>query len=467
QLYSIPSGEMRMNAGVYAAAPDLEVLSILIAEADASAAANSTTLLPFQGTLSGTPGSPIPAPDELAIPYEGRPIGVSASVLFKMTGGVSTPQVEVAASFFDIEGNDTTPQITPRVFQDARPLDLDDPLESTLSAVYGATHIANLDGVIHPTGEGLSRFALRLRISLPRAAGSWAVCLSSEGRVQVPESGISAGAITEAKIASAAVSAAKIQTDAVTETKIAPDSITSPKIVAGAVLADHIVGGAVTAGKIAADAVTAGKIAAGAVETDHLDARAVTADKMAVGTITADSGIIGSLNLGTLTAGAANVQEAVIDKLWADGIAAKSITASRMVVSGAELAPNPYFDHDGHGWRAPTAGPRSTRASTEAAYPGHATGVLLAPFESGSATIYGPMLTNAGSEVNELIPVTPGETYTIRAWVRRTAGDVPSDRIDLRVYAYDAPAGGQGLINGVAGSRMKASDFPPGEWVEV
>src|SRR5690606_23651548 len=36
QLYSIPSGEMRMNAGVYAAAPDLEVLSILIAEADAS-----------------------------------------------------------------------------------------------------------------------------------------------------------------------------------------------------------------------------------------------------------------------------------------------------------------------------------------------------------------------------------------------------------------------------------------------
>src|SRR5690606_11673033 len=200
---------------------------------------------------------------------------------------------------------------------------------------------------------------------------------------------------------------------------------------------------------------------------DHLDARAVTADKMAVGTITADSGIIGSLNLGTLTAGAANVQEAVIDKLWADGIAAKSIQASRMVVSGAELAPNPYFDHDGHGWRAPTARPRSTRASTEAAYPGHATGVLLAPFESGSATIYGPMLTNAGSEVNELIPVTPGETYTIRAWVRRTAGDVPSDRIDLRVYACDAPAGGQGLINGVAGSRMKASDFPPGEWVEV
>src|SRR5699024_7334983 len=38
--------------------------------------------------------------------------------------------------------------------------------------------------------------------------------------------------------------------------------------------------------------------------------------------------------------GTAKIKEAVIDKVWADGIAAKSITSSRLVIASGNLVPN-------------------------------------------------------------------------------------------------------------------------------
>lgn len=47
-----------------------------------------------------------------------------------------------------------------------------------------------------------------------------------------------------------------------------------------------------------------------------------------------DSEVIANLDVGKLTAGSVRTDEAVVNKIWADGIAAKSITSSRLLVTG-------------------------------------------------------------------------------------------------------------------------------------
>lgn len=57
-----------------------------------------------------------------------------------------------------------------------------------------------------------------------------------------------------------------------------------------------------------------------------------------------ESEVIASLDVNKLTvSSSAKMNEAVIDKIWANGIAAKSITASRLTVSGGNIFPDPHF----------------------------------------------------------------------------------------------------------------------------
>src|SRR5699024_2318653 len=46
------------------------------------------------------------------------------------------------------------------------------------------------------------------------------------------------------------------------------------------------------------------------------------------------------IEAGQLVAGSAAVDDAVINKLWADGIAAKAVTTSRLTVARGNLVPN-------------------------------------------------------------------------------------------------------------------------------
>lgn len=57
-----------------------------------------------------------------------------------------------------------------------------------------------------------------------------------------------------------------------------------------------------------------------------------------------ESDVIASLDVNKLSvASSAKMNEAVIDKLWADGIAAKAITTSRLSVSPGNIYPDPHF----------------------------------------------------------------------------------------------------------------------------
>ena len=86
----------------------------------------------------------------------------------------------------------------------------------------------------------------------------------------------------------------------------------------GAITTDKIAANAVTANAIKADAITANAIKAGEVAAKHLAADAVSATKLLA-------------------------EDATIDKLWANGLAAKSITASRLTVSPGNMFPDPNF----------------------------------------------------------------------------------------------------------------------------
>src|SRR5690606_13667930 len=241
QTFTIPSAELKVQPGVLPGLPDLEAPGVLIGDGENSPTSSTVTRLPFQGVLDAS-GSLLH--DSTAVPYEGRPLGVSAQVLFaKVDSGTLRPRVRVYATFYDIEGNALRSDDA-SVW--ARPLDPGDPIEGSYLSMYGMTHIVALEGVIEMweslRADAVS-FALHVEVSVPRVAGSTAMILTLEARVQVPEGGIAA--------------------EAITETKIAPNSIATP----------------------------------------HLQAEVVTASKIATGTITAESGIIGSLDAGKITVG--------------------------------------------------------------------------------------------------------------------------------------------------------------------
>lgn len=173
------------------------------------------------------------------------------------------------------------------------------------------------------------------------------------------------------------------------------------------------------------------------------------------------------LTVGNLLAGTVTTPEAVIEKIWADGVAAKSIATNRLYVGGgSELAFNPFFDNEGAEWRIPDAGPGSG-FSPDAALDGHAMGAVVMPYTSGSSTLYGPMCGGGSSYPGERIAVEPGETYHIYSWVRRTEGFIDNiGNLHTRVYAYPGVSTGSNS-NGLAGSSMSAADLPPMEWVKI
>ena len=144
------------------------------------------------------------------MPYEGRPIGVSGTAYFCDTGtGSASPSIVAEAVFFDAAGS-VVGLSRSRLTVTARDLDPEDPAESAFLDAYGLTHIAEIEGVLEPNTNDLdtiASFAMAWHVRLPRVDGNTALIATAEARVQVPESGIAAGAITTPKIAVGAITA--------------------------------------------------------------------------------------------------------------------------------------------------------------------------------------------------------------------------------------------------------------------
>lgn len=148
--------------------------------------------------------------------------------------------------------------------------------------------------------------------------------------------------------------------------------------------------------------------------------------------------ILRSLDVGKLTAGAAAIQTAVIDKLWADVIAARKITTEMLMIGGmSNYLDNPFpklITSGPIGWEGITPGsPLPTGvalvAGTNPSTPGDA--VLRI---TGSANGSNKYTMNTGS-----VPMQPGDVAVLRYQVTGVS-DMTAGNLAF-AYAWQSAAG--------------------------
>lgn len=184
---------------------------------------------------------------------------------------------------------------------------------------------------------------------------------------------------------------------------IVDGSILATKIKAGEIGADQLAANAVTAGKIDSNAVTSREIKAGQVTAEQLAANAVTAEKIAANTITGEK----------LEASAITGRE----------IAANTITASHLVVSPANLFPDPFF-----------------KDVTNGNWPGNGAELVTdSDMPSGSGLKITTATAQRGSYYQrtqaQVVQLAAGRTYLVRALVK-VEGEATS-KLDFYASAKD------------------------------
>ncbi|MGP5381647.1 hypothetical protein ACTXL8_05605 [Glutamicibacter arilaitensis] len=196
-----------------------------------------------------------------------------------------------------------------------------------------------------------------------------------------------------------------------------------------------------------------------------------------VGKLTVGTGVIADLVAQSIAASTAAFQtvdvknlfvttgtmaEAVINKLWADVVMSRKITAQMVAIGSFEnLIPDDEFEtENGDVWYAPGAGTGSG-FSTEITF-GNAKKSMVLPFKTGNPSTAG--LYAAYLKPNYRVPVVPGETYYITSWVYLDATNIGNlTSVQQRVYHY---AGRDTtIINALAGDSITAP--PVRTWFQI
>lgn len=152
---------------------------------------------------------------------------------------------------------------------------------------------------------------------------------------------------------------------------------------------------------------------------------AISAQKINAESVAAAVGQFIEVEAGSIVAGTATVDSAVINKLWADGIAAKSITASRISVGNGNIYRDPElrFKAGFNNAYDPTGGKTGG-------------GSLLVPESSGNSGTYDTVYAISDWEDLGRTQVHPGYTYKIGVWFKPTSSFTgPSARIYARDYS--------------------------------
>ena len=153
---------------------------------------------------------------------------------------------------------------------------------------------------------------------------------------------------------------------------------------------------------------------------------AISAQKVNAESVAGAVGKFVEAEVGNLVATTGTIETAVIDKIWADGISAKSATFNRLTVAPGNIHPDPYFQQD-DSWGG------LTRVSSEAP-----NGKYLSLTADG--TTVGQYF---GSSSYRGVMVEPGAEYRIRAYLRfggntvisRVSFYVRGDKTDGTSYA--------------------------------
>ena len=158
--------------------------------------------------------------------------------------------------------------------------------------------------------------------------------------------------------------------------------------------------GAINASKINAESVGAAVGEFVKLDVKNLTAGSANINSLVAQKIAAGTAAFQTVNADKIIASTGTMDSATINQIWADGIAAKSITTSKLTVATGNLVPDGDEMVTDSQWgnmvRSTTDKPGQTIASrTQAAGTG------------GGASIG-----------NEAFPVTPGQEYSVQMWIK-------------------------------------------------
>ena len=174
------------------------------------------------------------------------------------------------------------------------------------------------------------------------------------------------------------------------------------------------------------------------------------------------SEVIANLDVHKLqVTGEAEMDSAVIEKLWVDGIEAKTITAASLTVAPGNLIPNGTFERGEEGWRLtsssvvevsdpPAGGSKVLRTDPKSGSGQHSWGYPL---------VGGPHVL-AGLEG---IDVQPGDQFRLTASIRLVSGTVSSGSFGIR----GCNSAGTGDRTWPFNARASAAQLSTGEWVDI
>lgn len=249
-------------------------------------------------------------------------------------------------------------------------------------------------------------------------------------------------------------------------------------IVEGSILAHHITASeglwakVLGAHKITADEINVNVLAAALATVIELDAERIVSGTIATSRLDAQSvaaAIASFISVTTdqITAGDASIDTALVNKLWAEVVNSRKITAEMIEVAGPpNLIPGTWGNHPEYGSGQPELEGFDpiVRWQSGAGWvpPGDGlTGCFQMP--AGHLTI------NPIFDPNPIFEVSEGEAYLIEMWIRTAAADPPGSRFYLELRDQDGnhiPASAYiGKIGG-SGNYPIANAEVPNKWTK-
>lgn len=323
------------------------------------------------------------------------------------------------------------------------------------------------------TAQAIADGAVQAGKLAAKAVGTPAIADNAVTGAQIADA-----TIGSAKIINAAIGTAQIADAAINDAKIAnldagkitTGSLDAARIAAGSLDAAKITSGTLTSAQIQAGSITGDRLAANTITANQIAASTITANQMAAGTITAASGVIGSIDASKITVGKVTASQIDATNLVVSGgnvsgtvstassagtvtgsigagvtvpagqvsgtipstttisgnsittgtvsasvIAARSITTDKMVIGDtSNILLDPQFTQNSSAWNWSSNVVRT--ASSDASVPTGAPASWVAKIINQTSTNTDLNWKHTNTTTTGM-PVTPGESYYVEAWV--------------------------------------------------
>lgn len=181
--------------------------------------------------------------------------------------------------------------------------------------------------------------------------------------------------------------------------------------------------------------------------------------------------MISNLDVGKLTAGTANISDLVVEKLWAEVIRAKKITADQLLVgSGTNLIVDPYLED------ATVKAARASLTNLSGGYGRNATNNLNwfgGTQTAGTVQTYYFSTINSRTKTDSMIPIVEGSKYRFKFLYNSVGGGARPVASVVRKDGATAVTASGFITNGVAtsgfggagsGQTMEAVWTPDPSW---